>query len=303
MTKKTDILTRAAIAAAACVALTGCVRDDIPDCPPLSVMIGIEDKNYSNIDDVEEATGLDHRVDEGKPFRAYIQKLYYSLTDTGTGEVVFTQHLHDVSGDAPLATARLPKDLPFGTYALTVWGNIDNEEPVRDNGRYYTMHTDEVEGYDVYMTNDTLVYDYTHADYTVSLKRVKGKLIVQGVNLPEDLSLSEKQITNLSLYAGRHGLYVGSGAVTDSTALSGHPEVITNTVLAPTAADAESDVQFRLFADDGDEPRYSTDRVGLTFERNTIEVIRLVYNEEQDKIIVYILVDGAWKQVHNLGLE
>lgn len=43
--------------------VTSCgIREDLPPCPPLSVMIGIKDKNYSNIDEVEKipvsTTGL-----------------------------------------------------------------------------------------------------------------------------------------------------------------------------------------------------------------------------------------------------
>ena len=235
------------IVALATTLLTGCVREDIEPCPPLSVMIGVKDKNYSNIDEVEKNTGLDHRVDENQSFRSYIQKLYYSLTNVETNEVVFTRHLHEVQGDNQLATAYIPEDLPFGTYAITVWGNIDNETPVQDNGRYYTMHTNEVEGYDVYMTNDTLTYDYENANYTVELERVKGKLIVQGVDLPPEIRWSRKEITHLSMYAGRHGLYAGSGDVVDVTTWGEEPEIVTNTVLAPTADGEQSTVKFGLY--------------------------------------------------------
>ncbi len=291
------------LAALACAVLSGCVREDIEDCPPLSVKIAIKDKNYSNIADIERQ-GLDSRVDENQPFRAFIQKLYYSLTNVETNEVVFTQHLHEVQGDAMEATAYLPEDLPFGKYALTVWGNIDNEEPVREDGRYYTMHTNEVEGYDVYMTNDTLVYDYDRANYTVELERVKGKLLVQGVNLPADVNWSRKEISNLSLYAGRHGLYAGSGNVVDVTSWDGQPEVITHTVLAPTAEDGNSTVQFNLYDDEAmTKPRFETGQIGIDIDRNTIEVVRLDYNGEADKLDVYILVNSHWQHIYDLDID
>lgn len=267
-------------------------------------MIGIKDKNYSNIDEVEKNTGLDHRVDENQSFRSYIQKLYYSLTNVETNEVVFTRHLHEVQGDNQLATAYIPEDLPFGTYAITVWGNIDNETPVQDNGRYYTMHTNEVEGYDVYMTNDTLTYDYENANYTVELKRVKGKLIVQGVDLPPEIRWSRKEITHLSMYAGRHGLYAGSGDVVDVTTWGEEPEIVTNTVLAPTADGEQSTVKFDLYDNEAmTDPRMSTGNIGINIDRNRIEVVRIKYDEEADKLKVYLLVNAGWEQVHELDIE
>ena len=298
---KNTLITAAALWVA-CAAMTGCIREDIEPCPPLSVKIAVKDKNYANIADIEQQ-GLDSRVDENQPFRAYIQKLYYSLTDVKTGEVVFTQHLHDVQGDAEMATAYLPEDLPFGTYALTVWGNIDNEAPIQEDGRYYTMHTDEVEGYDVYMTNDTLVYDYDRADYIVELERVKGKLIVQGLNLPADVHWSRKAAGHRSLYAVRHGLYAGGGSVFDVTSWQGQPEVITHTVLAPTAEDTRSAAQFNLYDSEAmTTPRLSTGQIPIDMERNRIEVIRLDYNGEADKLDVYLLVNARWEHVYDLEL-
>ena len=291
------------IAVLATTWLTGCIREDIEPCPPLSVMIGVKDKNYLNIDEVEENTGLDHRIDENQPFRSYIQKLYYSLTNIETNEVVFTQHLHDVQGNNPLATAYLPEDLPFGTYTLTVWGNIDNEAPIQDNGRYYTMHTNQVEGYDVYMTNDTLEYDYNHANYTVELERVKGKLIVQGVDLPPEISWSKKEITNLSLYAGRHGLYAGSGEVVNVTTWGEEPEVITNTVLAPSAEGEQSTVHFDLYDNEAmTDPRMSTGNIDIDIDRNRIEVVKVIYDEGSNKLNIYHLVNAKWEQVHELDI-
>ena len=103
------------------VALSSCIRDKINPCPPLQVKIAIADKNYINIDYVERETGLDHRLDEDMSFRSYIQKLFYALYDLETGEVVSVRYLHDVTGDADMATAYLPEDLPFGRYGLVVW--------------------------------------------------------------------------------------------------------------------------------------------------------------------------------------
>lgn len=179
------------------MALSSCIRDDIQPCPPLQVMIDIQDKNYSNIDFVEQQTGLVHRIDETLSFRHYIQKLFYVLYDLQTGEIVQIRHLHDVTGDAAMATAYLPEDLPFGRYGLVVWGNISSEAGILENGRFYDLHMGGVEGYDVYMTADELLYDEWNYEYVVQLKRLKGELIIQAEGFPDGIGWSKKVVTNV----------------------------------------------------------------------------------------------------------
>ena len=43
---------------------SGCVRDDLAECPPLQIMVEVIDKNYENIADAE-ALGMDVRKAEG----------------------------------------------------------------------------------------------------------------------------------------------------------------------------------------------------------------------------------------------
>lgn len=145
---------------------------------------------------------MKHRVDETKSFRSYIQKLFYIMYEAETGKVVLTRHLHDVQGDAFRATGHIPEDLPFGKYVLVVWGNILDEAPIlaeRDY-RVYNLHMGEIEGFDTYMTSDTILYDEAHYNYEVDLKRVKGKLIIQVSNLPSDICCSEKEVSGVSSY-------------------------------------------------------------------------------------------------------
>ena len=160
---------------------------------------------------------------------------------------------------------------------------------MREDGRYYTMHTDEVEGYDVYMTNDTLTYDYAHADYTVELEREASK--------------SLKEISHVSLYAGRHGRYAGDGSVSVETPLEGQPEAVSNTVLAPTTDGEQSTVKFDIYGSDATAaPLVSTGNIDIDMERNRIEVVRLDAAGGQGEVKVYILVNSQWKQVYDLEL-
>lgn len=289
---------------------TSCIRDEMEECPPLSVKIGIEDKNYSNIDEVERATGLDTRLPEDEPFRYYIQKLFYVLYDLDRKEVVMTKHLHEVEGNAEFATAYLPADLPFGTYILLIWGNIDSEEGIMADGKLstYDLHRDHVEGYDVYMTCDTLKYDEWNNDYTVRLERVKGKLIIEAMNIPEHVNWSRKAVSNVSGnvdYRFDYQHEVSEYVVTEAD-WSSQPasRVVTNTVLSPTLPNAESTVYVRFFDDASREnPVMVPENVDIRLNRNMITVLRYVYDAGTGDFTVYTLLNDVWQIVHELGVE
>lgn len=285
--------------------LTSCIRDEIAPCPPLKVMIGIEDKNYANIDFVERETGLDHRIDENMSFRSYIQKLFYALYDLDTGEVVTVRHLHDVQGDAELATAYLPENLPFGRYGLMVWGNIDSEEGILSDGRYdtYNLHTGNVEGYDVYMTADEMLYDELHYDYVVKLKRVKGKLLIQAVNFPTEIGWSRKVVSGVTGNVD-YGLHYSESetVVTYTEWASRSSEFVSSTFLAPSATSAGSTIDADLYdSPEMEVPAIQLKTVRAEISRNEITVLRYVYNPETGDVSIYILLDDGWDAVHNLG--
>ena len=124
-----------------------CIRDDLEPCPPLNIMLSIEDKNYDNVATIEGLTGLTLAEPEDQPFRHYIQRLYYTLYRVDTQEAVITKRLHDVQGDAAMATVYdIPADLPYGDYALVVWGNIDSDEGIQgDYGGIYDLHAGNVD--------------------------------------------------------------------------------------------------------------------------------------------------------------
>ena len=289
------------------ILLTSCVRDEIPPCPPLKVMIGIEDKNYDNVDEVQRMTGLEHRVDENLPFRDYIQKLFYVMYNAETGEEVLVRHLHDVQGDAPLATGyNIPENLPFGKYVLLVWGNIFDEEPIlRDNNyKTYDLHMDGSEGYDTYMTCDTLLYDATHYDYTVWLERVKGKLIIQVENLPERVSHFCTNVNGLYDMVDYQFMYSAQTDMEKEADCSVQPEMVSKTVLAPSVREKGSTVSLEFFDEpDGTPPVLKPEAVQVTTRRNELTVQKYVYDPLKDSFTIYLLVDGAWSDYHDMEID
>lgn len=283
--------------------LTACIRDNIQPCPPLSVKIDIEDKNYTNIDIIEQKTGLEQRVDENLNFRSYIQKLFYALYNLETGEIVLIRHLHEVTGDAAQATVYLPEDLPFGRYGLMVWGNINSEEGILADGRYgtYDLHTGSVEGFDVYMGADELLYDEHHYEYVVWLKRLKGKLIIQAENFPENISWSKKKVTNVMGNVDYHMDYSEPEQVITYRAWGRTSNYVSDTWISPSATDDGSKVEAWLYDDpDLESPVINLQTVTTTIRRNEITVLRYVYNETTGTTNVYVLMDDGWDEIINL---
>lgn len=285
------------------VVLSSCIRDDIQPCPPLKVMIDIEDKNYSNIDFVEQQTGLDHRIDETLSFRSYIQKLFYALYDLDSREIVMVRHLHDVAGDAAMATVYLPEKLPFGRYGLMVWGNINSEEGILSDGRFdtYDLHTGGVEGYDVYMTADELLYDEWHYEYVVKLKRLKGKLIIQAEGFPDEIGWSQKVVSNVMGNVDYDLHYSESENVITERTWGRTTDYTSYTRIAPSASEEGSNIKVHLYDSPGmEESVMELQPVTTAIKRNEITVLRYVYDADTGTTDAFILLDDGWNEIIDL---
>lgn len=285
------------------VVLSSCIRDDIQPCPPLQVMLDVEDKNYNNIDFVEQHIGVEHRIDENMSFRSYIQKLFYALYDLETGEIVTVRHLHEVTGDASMATVYLPEDLPFGRYGLMVWGNIDSEEGIFADGRLdtYDLHAGHVEGYDVYMAADELIYDESNYEYIVKLKRMKGKLIIQAEGFPDKIRWSQKVISDVMGNVDYELHYSESENVVTERTWEKTLPYVSYTKIAPSASDNGSKIEILLYDNpDMEKAVMELNPVTATFKRNEITVLRYVYDADTGTTDVFILLDDGWNEIINL---
>lgn len=300
---------------AALLLLASCIRNDLEPCPPLSIKLNIVDKNYFNAEQVVQTLlkedGLDLSgellVDEKQPFRHYIQRLYYTLYNRDTQQLITTRRLHDVQGEAEMATVYdIPADLPYGNYALVVWGNIDSDEGIMGNGGSYDLHQDNVEGYDVYHGLLTFTYDEYHADFVCNLERVKGNLLILAENLPADVNWSRKAVTGVSGNVG-YGLDYAEGddetVVTEREWPAGTADVHSQTDIAPTVA-TKSTVYVRFY-DDPDRQHVVAEpkAVDVEMDRNKITAIRYVYDPATGQFHIYLMVDDSWKVVHDMGIE
>lgn len=285
-----------------------CIRDQIADCPPLQVRIAVKDKNYFNIDDVDIAT----RVPEDLPFREYVPSLYWTLRDFETGDVVDYHSLINVEpdNDAEILPLHFRSNLKHGKYILTVWGGMGSEGALGDDPTTFKLHRDNTELNDVYLTNDTIVYDPWNYEYLVELERIKGKLIIEGVNLPETLTRSEESVTGLYSYVDNSFNYYDRVSVNkgmDIDMSSGQTEnglIVNTAVLSPSAEKNGSVLSMSLLYGNEDfSATYTVPDVNININRNELTVVRYELDEKDYGFNIYLLVNGNWEQISQMDLD
>ena len=251
----------------ASVALASCIRDDLEDCPPLRVEIGVKDKNYFNVDQ----TVPEERLADDLAFNKYVPTLFYMLRDAKTGEVVEEQGVFNVEGDGKTVAIDFCPCLPHGKYILTVWGGLDELSQLSDDRLSMLIHPDKAQGNDVYLLNATLVYDAYNYDYTLEMERIKGKLVVLAENLPDNFDMVHIDAN-----------YMAPSIMTDGTVL---------------------DVNFVKENNSSGNLLLTPDDVKISLERNKITMLKYVFNKEEDKFYIYIKVNDNWEVVHGMILD
>lgn len=321
------------------ILLSSCIRDEILPCPPLQVNIAVKDKNYFNI---ESATkwGFDEKKDENLPFKDYVSTLYYRLDRLETGEMIVEQKLFTVtSGDKEIGVT-FPEDMPFGTYVMTTWGNMQSEVPLGDDATSSDLHLYNAQGNDIYLSSDTFVYDEYNYLYTAELERVKGKLLIKAENLPDEIRFSTKDITNVYGYVKADFSYSLEALVHTDTLWQKPNEILTGTLLCPSTDIDNSNLSINFYEVFPDELRAERSRmwiapedINISMKRNTLTILRFIYEsgggeipvdpeepdpdpdpdpEEPDpdpegdgnsKFKMYILVNDNWEGLHSMEID
>lgn len=281
--------------------LASCIRDQLDDCPPLRVEIGVKDKNYFNVDKVD----MEEQLSDSLAFRQYVPTLFYMLRDAATGDVVEEQGVFPVDGDGKTVPVDFCPCLPHGKYILTVWGGLDDLSQLSPDHLSLELHRDRQQGGDVYLVSDTLLYDAYNYDYRVELERTKGKLIVQAENLPGYYNLVDIDVSGIYGKVNSNFKYSGETDVYDKISIPLKPKVSTSTLLAPSVSENSSvlDVDFTHSTPSSNDMQLSPDDVRITMRRNMITVLRYVWDEQKKHFVVYMLVDDNWEQVHGMEID
>lgn len=281
--------------------LASCIRDQLEDCPPLRVEIGVKDKNYFNVDQ----TVPEERLADDLAFNKYVPTLFYMLRDAKTGEVVEEHGVFNVEGDGKTVAIDFCPCLPHGKYILTVWGGLDELSQLSDDRLSMLIHPDKAQGNDVYLLNATLVYDAYNYDYTLEMERIKGKLVVLAENLPDNFDMVHIDANNLYGKVSANFEYSDEASVCNKVAIASTSLIKTATYMAPSIMTDGTvlDVNFVKENNSSGNLLLTPDDVKISMERNKITMLKYVFNKEEDKFYIYIKVNDNWEVVHGMILD
>lgn len=282
-------------------ALTSCIRDEIEDCPPLQVNIAVKDKNYFNVDKVD----MEERRSDDLAFREYVPTLFYMLRDAKTGEVMEEQGVFSVEGEGKTVPVEFCPCLPHGTYVLTVWGGMKDMTSLSEDRTALALHPEHAEGDDIYLVNDTLVYDAYRYDYTVEMERTKGKLIVEAEGLPQGIGRMTTDVDRLFGKVNSDFVYSGETHVSNTSAVTADQKVRMSSIMAPSVSSGTSLVDVSFTRKDGasDTLLPKPADVKINMERNRITMLKYVFNPDADKFTIYIKVNDNWEEIHGMILD
>ena len=289
------------------MSFTSCVRENLDQCPPLSINIEVKDKNYFNVDQ----TVPDEKRDENQLFRSFVPSLSYRLSrlnDDGTQQVIVEEKGFGVEGDGFTYPVSFDPDMPFGKYVFTVWGGMKKRGELNLDKNELLLHPEHSQGDDVYQVCDTLVYDEKHYCYTSEMERTKGKLVIWTENLPAGYHLMDTEVSQLYGIVNPSFQYSEETSVFHKSEIEAGSKTKTSIFLAPSFLKDESVVDVNFYKNSGEGAGSSTsvlspDDVKVSIERNKITLLRYVYDSDRNRFTIYMKVNDNWEEIHGMILD
>lgn len=304
---------RIALALMLAAGLGACVREKLPDCPPLQVTLTVKDKNYFNIDDAVKL-GLAERKAEDLPFRDYVHALYYVVYDA-EGNVVVEQKNTEVTGDDQTQLISLPVSLPYGIYTVTVWGNMDSEAPLGDDPTTADLETEGAAANDIFLASGTFDYQYGKEAFSLALERTKGNLLIKAEGIPDNIDFSTKNVEDVFESVDAFFSYSGLTDIHTELEWGVRNEIQSQTLMCPSpsyegttlgvsfidrSAVAAQQAGSRAVAT---RPVLKPEDVHITMGRNEITILKYVYDAAEDGFNIFLRVNDRWEQIHSMVVD
>lgn len=304
---------RIALALMLAAGLGACVREKLPDCPPLQVTLTVKDKNYFNIDDAVKL-GLAERKAEDLPFRDYVHALYYVVYDA-EGNVVVEQKNTEVTGDDQTQLISLPVSLPYGIYTVTVWGNMDSEVPLGDDPTTADLETEGAAANDIFLASGTFDYQYGKEAFSLALERTKGNLLIKAEGIPDNIDFSTKNVEDVFESVDAFFSYSGLTDIHTELEWGVRNEIQSQTLMCPSpsyegttlgvsfidrSAVAAQQAGSRAVAT---RPVLEPEDVHITMGRNEITILKYVYDTAEDGFNIFLRVNDRWEQIHSMVVD
>lgn len=304
---------RIALALMLVAGLGACVREKLPDCPPLQVTLTVKDKNYFNIDDAVKL-GLAERKAEDLPFRDYVHALYYVVYDA-EGNVVVEQKNTEVTGDDQTQLISLPVSLPYGIYTVTVWGNMDSEAPLGDDPTTADLETEGAAANDIFLASGTFDYQYGKEAFSLALERTKGNLLIKAEGIPDNIDFSTKNVEDVFESVDAFFSYSGLTDIHTELEWGVRNEIQSQTLMCPSpsyegttlgvsfidrSAVAAQQAGSRAVAT---RPVLEPEDVHITMGRNEITILKYVYDTAEDGFNIFLRVNDRWEQIHSMVVD
>lgn len=267
-------------------------------CPTeYSVVLGIKDKNYSNIGSI---AGLQPK-DEQLAFGQYVSNLSYQLIDPGTGKVIQEVGNVDVAGNDLVQKIVFP-GIEAGHYVLNLFGNIGLQPEWRDGQLVYQLHFNNQEGEDIYVLNDNIYFSSALEEKQLFLQRTKGLLFIQLENIPDTVGRVVVEVDHVYREVNQNLAYNDETSISKAFTGNLRPSVDLQTFLAPTVTGKESALRLSFYKQDATEPFMYLPDIRMTVNRNEVTAFKINYKPEGG-IEVWVSVDGAWMKQHDMDFE
>lgn len=296
-----------------CLIWSSCIRDVVPSCPPLQVILTVKDKNYFNIDDAVKLGFMERKADD-LPFHAYVTTLYYIVYDAD-GNVVAEQKNKQVYSENQTQLILLPESLPYGEYTFIVWGNMKSDKPLGEDATIADMEAIGATANDIYLASGTFDYQYGNEIHTLAMERTKGNLLIKAEEIPENINFSTKDIHNVYNFVNNSFQYSMLTDIHTEFDWEVRNEIKSETLMCPSPS-YEGTTLSVTFMDksavgiQGSKINNSILKpqdVNITMGRNEITILKYVYVDEsgsgEGKFEIYLRVNDNWELLHNMELD